>query len=202
MNTVLVGALMIVVCAIVLLFLLLVAALFAAAMFHFVPKLQGTVLALTGSDISQALRRMPTYPSWWHRRDSQSHKPEFVFLALNDRGQTEYMYAFDPLHHPLFQPDRSAALRLDSKDKFLIERLILRAQDNKLDVFLAPAAEKECPETKIGRPGRGRTYLGLVPPREIYQNRMPHLVVRDVRPEAFLGVSRLQSTQHARKFSY
>src|SRR5580704_8607263 len=124
MNAFLVVVVVVFVCAIVLL-LGFAAALLAAIMFHFMPKLQGTVLALTGSDISQAVQRMPIYPSWWHHREVQPQKPKFVSLALNHQGQTEYMYAFDPLHRPLFKPDRTAAMRLDSQDKFLIQRLML-----------------------------------------------------------------------------
>jgi hypothetical protein len=201
MNTFLVVAAVVFVCAIVLL-LGFAAALLAAVIFHFVPNLQGTVLALTGSDISQALRRMPMYPSWWHHREVQPQKPKFVSLALNHLGQTEYMYAFDPLHRPLFKPDRTAAMRLDSQDKFLIQRLMLRAEDDALDVYVVPAAQMKCPQTKNGQPGRAKTYFGLVPPRDIPQLWKPRLVVRDLRPDVPLAVRTLQSARPARKSSY
>jgi hypothetical protein len=202
MNTLLVGAVVVFVCAIVLLFLVLIAAAFTAVIFYFVPNLEGTVLALTGSDISQALRRMPIYPSWWHHPEVQSHKPKFVSLAVNHLGHTEYMYAFDPLHRPLFNPDRTAAMRLDCKDKFLIQRLMLRAEDGALDVFVVPAGETNYPETKNGHAGRARTYFGLVPPRDIPRLWKPRLVVRDLRPDVALGVKISQSARPARKSSY
>jgi|SRR5580658_3686148 hypothetical protein len=201
MNALVVVAAVAFVCAIIFL-LVFAAALLAAIMFHFVPKLQGTVLALTGSDVSQALRRMPMYPSWWHSREVKTQKPKFVSLALNHLGQTEYMYAFDPLHRPLFKPDRTAAMRLDSHDKFLIERLVLKAEDDALHVFVVPAAQVKCPETKNGHAGRLHTYFGLVPPRDIPQLRQPRLVARDLRPEVPLAVRTLQSPRAARKPSY
>ena len=201
MNTFLVVAVVAFVCAILLL-LGFAAALLAAIMFHFVPKLQGTVLALTGSDISQALRRMPTYPSWWHHREVEPQKPKFVSLALNHLGQTEYMYAFDQLHRPLFKPDKAAAMRLDSHDKFLIKTLVRRAEDDALDVCVVPAAQAKCPGAKSGHPRRANTYFGLVPPRDIPQLWKPRLVVRDVRPDVPLAVRTLQSARPARKSSY
>jgi hypothetical protein len=188
------------VCAIVLL-LVFAAGLLAAIMFHFVPKLQGTVLALTGSDISDALRRMPMYPPWWHHREVQPQKPKFVSLALNHLGQTEYMYAFDPLHRPLFKPDRAAAMRLDSHDKFLIKKLVLRAEDDALDVFVVPAAQAESPETQNGHAGRARTYFGLVPPSDIPHLWQPRLVLRGARPDVALAEMALQSPRAARNSS-
>jgi hypothetical protein len=201
MNTLLAVAVVAFVCAILLL-LVFTAALFAAVILHFVPNLQGTVLALTGSDISQALRRMPTYPSWWHHCEVQPQKPKFVSLALDHQGQMQYMYAFDPLHRPLFKPDRAAAMRFDSHDKLLIKTLVLRAEDDDLDVFVVPAVQAKGPQTKNGHAGDARTYFGLVPPRDIPRLRQPRLVLRDAGPDVALAEMALKSPWAARKSSY
>jgi hypothetical protein len=126
-------------CAIFLM-LVVAASLLAALVFRFAPTLQGSLLALTASDTIRMLRRMPTYPAWWYRRGMiKPPNPILVMLALNPLKRPEYLYIFDPLHRPLFTPNRDEAMKIDFSDRFLLERIVRRVEDNRLDVFVVLA---------------------------------------------------------------
>jgi hypothetical protein len=114
------------------------ASLLCALILRFVPALQGTVLTLTMSDIGGALRRMPIYPTWWRRRGGRSRKPIPVMLASENTlwKRREYLCAFDEQHTPLFTPYRSKAKLFDLRDRFQIETIMRKAEDNRPNVFL------------------------------------------------------------------
>jgi len=65
--------------------------------------------------------------------------PILVMLALNPLKRPEYLYIFDPLHRPLFTPNRDEAMKIDFSDRFLLERIVRRVEDNRLDVFVVLA---------------------------------------------------------------
>jgi hypothetical protein len=137
------------------LMLVVAASLLAALVFRFVPTLQGSLLALTASDMGRMLRQMPTYPAWWHRHGVQRQKPIFGLLALNPMGkQPEYMFAINPLHQPVFTTNRDKALRINCADKFLIEKLLRMAEDECLTVFLVLAERQVGRKALPGEAGR------------------------------------------------
>jgi hypothetical protein len=151
------------VCAI-LFILILAASLLAALVFRFAPTLQGSLLALTTSDTVRMLRQMPTYPAWWYRRGMiKPPNPILVLLALNPLKRPEYLYMFDPLHRPLFTPNKDEAMKIDFSDRFLLERIVRRVEDNCLDVFLVLAEGGRANEpTFSGPPPHLRPRFGPV----------------------------------------
>jgi hypothetical protein len=82
MTALLVVVIAVVVCAI-LFFLVLGVSMLAALVFWYAPALQGTILALTASDIAWTLRQMPVYPAWWPGHEAQPPKKKLVMLAIN-----------------------------------------------------------------------------------------------------------------------
>ena len=135
MTPLLVVVTAVIICAIFF-FLVLAASLLAALLFWYAPALQGTILALTASDIAWTLRQMPVYPAWWPGHEPQTPKKRLVMLAINPIEKPEYFCGFDPLHRSLFTPDRSAGLRLNLIDRFLVEHLIHKLEDEALKVFV------------------------------------------------------------------
>lgn len=63
--------------------LVFAADLLAAIAFHYLPALEGTVLAFTASDFVRLLRAMPALPKWWPGLQSDMHKPILVAFAQN-----------------------------------------------------------------------------------------------------------------------
>src|SRR5262249_21377067 len=106
--------------------LMFAASLLALVVFRFAPSLQGSVLALTASDMVRVVRSMPLYPSWWRHSGPDPSKQMPVIFALNPLRGTEYLYGFDPLHHPLFSSKRAEATRFNLGDRFAIERVFQR----------------------------------------------------------------------------
>jgi hypothetical protein len=154
MNPLIVVMIVVFVCA-TFLMLLVAASLFAALVFRFAPMLQGTLFALTASDVGRMLRQMPTYPAWWHRHGIPPPKPIFGLLALNPVGkQPEYLFGFNPLHQPVFTTNRDQALRVNCADKFAIEKLLRMTEDEGLNVFLVLAEGQAGRNPLPGEAGR------------------------------------------------
>jgi hypothetical protein len=137
------------------LILLLAASLLAALVFRFAPTLQGTLLALTSSDIARMMRQMPTYPAWWHRHGVPPPNPIFGILALNPVAkQPEYLFGFNPLHQPVFTTNRDQALKVNCADKFVIAKLLRITEDEGLNVFLVLAKGQVGRNALPGEAGR------------------------------------------------
>jgi hypothetical protein len=135
MNSLVILAVVVFVTAIVVI-LVLSASLLALVVFRFAPALNGTILALTTSDIGWMLRQMPLYPAWWPWRGPKKREKKMVMLALNPIEKAEYYSGFDAIHKPMFTSDKSMGLQFDFADRFAIERLIRRLEDDALEVFL------------------------------------------------------------------
>jgi hypothetical protein len=167
MTPLLVVVIALIVCAI-LFFLVLGASLLATFVFWYAPALEGTVLALTASDIAWTLRQMPIYPAWWPGRETQPPKKKLVMLAVNPTEDPTYFCGFDPLHRSMFTSDRSGGLRLDLTDRFLVEQLIHRLEDESLKVFIVFVESSEPGTRKILAGSRflkrGQRWYDLRPP--------------------------------------
>jgi hypothetical protein len=155
------------VCAI-LFFFMLAASLLAALAFWWVPALEGTILALTASDIVWMLRQMPVYPTWWHSHETKRRKKDLVMLAVNSSEKPKYFCGFDPLHRSVFTSERGEGLRLDLIDRFLVEKLIHKLEDEALEVFIV-FVETSRPGTRKVLAGsrflkRGQKWYDLRPP--------------------------------------
>ena len=193
MTPLLVVVIAVIVCAI-LFFLALAASLLTALVFWYVPALEGTILALTASDIAWTLRQMPIYPAWWPGRDTQLPKKKLVMLVLNPSQEPTYFCGFDPLHRSMFTSDRSGGLRLDLTDKFLVGRLIHKLEDESLEVFIVFAEAPRRGTRKVLAGSRflkrGQQWYDLRPPadfplgREVPSSPHPadYLLARRGRP--------------------
>jgi hypothetical protein len=183
MTPLLVVVVAVFVCAIFFL-LVLVASLLAAFAFWCAPALEGTILALTASDIARMLRQMPTYPAWWHRHGVPPPKPIFGILALNPVAkQPEYMFAINPMHQPVFTTNRDQALRVNCADRFLIQKLLRMAEDDGLNMFLVLAEGQAGRNAIPGEAGR-RPRVG----QSLKSRTIPQLEA--LRPHAISGGSR------------
>ncbi len=201
MNTLMIVGVVVFVC-VVFFWLVIAASFFAALVFRFLPTLQTSVLGVTALDITRAIRQMPTWPVWWYKRGNQPRMPRLVLLALNSMNHTEYLYAFDPLHRLLFTPDRSVAMRLDFDDKFLIETLVRKAEEDCLSVFFMLAGGTRRQEPKLRNLGWQRPLIRLVPPRDIPQPTGAGVADRSHRPDAFLAERAVQSPNANRMSTY
>jgi hypothetical protein len=144
MNSLIIVGVVVFACAMV--FILgLAASLLAVVAFRFAPSLNGTILALTTSDIAYMLRQMPVYPIWWPGREAQAPKKTFVMLAVNPIEKSQYFCGFDPLHRTLFSSDKKNGIKLDLGDKFVIQRVMNKLEDEGLEIFIV--------FDKLSRPG-------------------------------------------------
>lgn len=150
--------------------LMLSASLLALITFRLAPSLNGTILALTTSDVAWMLRQMPVYPAWWPGREPKQREKKLVILALNRVEKPEYFSGFDPLHRSMFTPDKCQGIRFDFADRFALEKAIHILADDGLEVFLVFV------ETRPGmRPilaasrymKRSRNWCGSNPPESL-----------------------------------
>jgi|HubBroStandDraft_6_1064221.scaffolds.fasta_scaffold15270_5 hypothetical protein len=187
MNSLVILAVVVFVTAIVVI-IVLSASLLALVVFRFAPALNGTILALTTSDIGCMLRQMPLYPAWWPGRGPKKREKKMVVLALNPIEKAEYFSGFDAIHKPMFTSDKNMGLQFDFADRFAIERLIRKLEDDALEVFLVFF------ETPIGTrkilaasryTKRGLHWYDLRPPVN-YPTR-PHEVPSNPHPMYLLG---------------
>lgn len=123
------------------------ASLLAALAFRFLPKLQGTFLSLTASDVVRAIRQMPTYPAWWHRFGVPARRPILVLLARNPMTkEAAYVSGINRHLHTLdFTSHREMAHRFDSCDRLALRTYLQKAEDERKELFLVLA------ETVVGR---------------------------------------------------
>jgi hypothetical protein len=168
--------------------LVLTASLLALVVFRFAPALNGTILALTTSDLGWMLRQMPLYPAWWPGRGPKKCEKKMVMLALNPIEKAEYFSGFDTIHKPMFTSDKSMGLQFDFADRFAIERLIRRLEDDALEVFLV-FVETPTGTRKILAASRytkrGLHWYDLRPP--VNYPTGPHRVVNRPHPMYLLG---------------
>jgi hypothetical protein len=151
----------------ILFILTLAASLLALAAFRLAPSLNGTILALTTSDIASILRRMPVYPAWWPGHEVRQCKPKTVMLALNPTEKGEYFSGFDPIHRPMFTPDKSEGVRFDFADRLPIENLIRRFRDDGVELFIVFVESSRTGARKIisgSKYTKGRQWYDLRPP--------------------------------------
>jgi hypothetical protein len=167
MTPLLVVVIVVIMCAIFF-FLALAASLLAALVFWYAPALEGTILALTASDIAWTLRQMPIYPAWWPGHEGQPPKKKLVMLAINPVEKPEYFCGFAPTRRAILTPDRNGGLKLDLSDRFIIEKLIRRLEDEAHEVFIVfvetarPGMQKILPSSRYTK--RGLKWYDMRPP--------------------------------------
>ena len=116
--------------------LMLAASLLAFVAFRFAPSLNGTILALTTSDVGYMLRQMPVYPAWWPGREAEEPKTTLVSLAVSPVKNPQYFFGFDHLHRSMFCPEKERGIKFDFGDKFVIRQVIHRLGDEGLEIFI------------------------------------------------------------------
>jgi hypothetical protein len=149
--------------------LVLTASGLAYLAFQLVPKLQDSALAVTGTDIVNSVRSMPTYPTWLYRcRKIESPKSILVIFALDAMVKTEYLTGFDRLHRLVFEPERDKALVLDYEcNNEAIKKVYQLSVDRALNVCLMFAGKQPRgfkPKDDEGR--RGLARLMCSPPQD------------------------------------
>jgi hypothetical protein len=187
MNSLVVLAVVVFMTAIVVI-IVLSASFLALVVFRFAPSLNGTILALTLSEIDWMLRRMPLYPGWWPGRGTKKREKKMIMLALNPIEKAEYFSGFDAIHKPIFTSDKNIGLQFDFADRFAIERLIRRLEDDGLEVFLVFVETPKGTRKIVAASWytkRGLHWYDLRPP--VNYPIGPHKVPTSPHPMYFLG---------------
>lgn len=166
MNPLIVMGAALFVCALLFVFFLLASCL-AVLIFRFAPTLEGTILSLTPSDVLQLLRGLPTYPVWLRSRKNPPPEQIEVLIVINPVSKAQYLNGFNPLHRPMFSPNRSDGMRFDFQDLFALKTLFIKLEDEGQYPILVPAdlAMFRASGRRFRRPTH--IVLGPAPPLEL-----------------------------------
>lgn len=125
----------------VLVLLCAAAAALSSIVFGILPKLRGSLLGMTASDLIRAIRQMPTYPAWWYRLGVPASKPILVLLVRNPlTKEAQYVSGINPHLHTLdFTVCREMAHRFDSGDRLALRTFFQKAEDERKELFLVLA---------------------------------------------------------------
>jgi hypothetical protein len=135
----LLGAFVILFVLVILFALSLLAGLVVTLAFRLVPSLGGTVLALTPSDLFRKIHQWQVLRAKRHNLEAAINRPIFVMFARARLGRLDsidYLCAFKPGSDARFTMDRSEAMRLNYSDRFAIDRVVTRMEDERQSVIL------------------------------------------------------------------